>query len=369
MNGSITAANRRGPLAAMLITLLAPLMSGCVSTTDELLGVAALPPLDRAVLVSGGAFSVGNPSERGTFRLPAGSSVEAGRPQGEEPIAFSAVVDVLQRGSVFQRVAADTDPARRRRLLSQLQSGSLPQEAVDFLRQAREDGFDLLLLIEELQDGPIESQGTNGRWPVTFATWILLGVGAFIPDRTFESRSALRVSFRELQTGEEVDSILLVPGPIDLSLTERSDLIGFMMSIVVPPFWVGDDEEVVNRSVRDTSERRLLVSLARELKSDIRRRRLGEREVAAISLQDLRSGPTIVVEAEEALSVAKLVGGVDDDVGEEFVRQLMASRQLQGGRSRYEALVPPSLRGRFQLRVGTLRGGVSSSTFRLEERR
>ena len=225
------------------------------------------------------------------------------------------------------------------------------------------------MLVEELQDGPIESQGTNGRWPVTFATWILLGVGAFIPDRTFESRSALRVSFRELQTGEEVDSILLVPGPIDLSLTERSDLLGFLASIVVPPFWVGDDEQVVSRSVRDTSERRLLVSLARELKSDVRRRRLREREVATITLQDRSGRPTVVVEAAEALSVAKLIGrGLTDEAGEEFVRQLLSSRLLQGDRSRYEATVPPTLRGRFQLRVGTLRGGVSSSTFRLEER-
>ena len=366
MNCSVFVATRRVPL---VVALFAILSSACVSTTDDLLGVAALPPLDRAVLVSGGAFSTDSPSDRGTFRRPARASGEGALSTGDEPIAFPAIVDVLQRGSVFQRVAADDDPARRRRILSQLQAGALQQEAVDFLRQAREDGFDLLLLVEELQDGPIESQGTNGRWPVTFATWILLGVGAFIPDRTFESRSALRVSFRELQTGEEVDSILLVPGPIDLSLTERSDLLGFLASIVVPPFWVGDDEQVVSRSVRDTSERRLLVSLARELKSDVRRRRLREREVATISLQDRSGGPTIVVEAEEALSVAKLVGrGLPDEVGEEFVRQLLSSRVLQGERSRYEAPLPPTMRGRFQLRVGTLRGGVSSSTFRLEER-
>ena len=61
-------------------------------------------------------------------------------------------------------------------------------------------------------------------------------------------------------------------------------------------------------------------------------------------------------------------GGLPDEVGEEFVRQLLSSRVLQGERSRYEAPLPPTMRGLFQLRVGTLRGGVSSSTFRLEER-
>ena len=38
------------------LLLLCVLLAGCMSTTDELRGLAERPPLDRAVLVSGGAF-------------------------------------------------------------------------------------------------------------------------------------------------------------------------------------------------------------------------------------------------------------------------------------------------------------------------
>ena len=68
MSCSVFVATRRGPLAVALFAILS---SACVSTTDDLLGVAALPPLDRAVLVSGGAFSTDSPSNRARL-LPTG---------------------------------------------------------------------------------------------------------------------------------------------------------------------------------------------------------------------------------------------------------------------------------------------------------
>lgn len=357
----------RWPLYALMLTSL---LCSCVSTTDELLGLAERPPLDRAVLVTGGAFFTDDVVGDGTFRAASDLQGQESSPRHEEAISFASVVDVLERGAVFQRIVADDDSSRRRRLLGQLDAPSMDEGVIDFLRKARNDGFDLLLIVEDLQDGPIESQGVNGRWPVTFATWIMLGVGAFIPDHTFESRSALRVSLRELQTGTEVDSLLLVPGPIDLALTERTDLLGLAMSIIVPPFWVADDRLSVNRSVRETSQRRLLLSLVRELKSDVRRRRLGEREAATLSFERGRDGSRIVVESAEAVSVARLVSrGLDDDVAQDFVQRLLSSRSIQDGRMRYEATLPESLRGRFQVRVGTLRGGVASSTFRMDEAR
>ncbi|MEC9046489.1 MAG: hypothetical protein VYA51_00635 [Planctomycetota bacterium] len=339
------------------------LACGCVSPTNELRGLAERPPLDRAVLVSGGAFFAEGAEERGTFGRP---RVEGTSPSGEA-IPFGSIVDVLERGAVFQRVVADDDPAHRRLLLEQLDQGATSAEVREFFQGARDDGFDLLLVIEELQDGPIERQGINGRWPVTFATWILLGVGAFIPDHTFESRSAVRISLRELQTGREVDSLLLLPGPIDLALTERTDVLGLVMSVVVPPFWVGDDDDAVVRSIREISQRRLLVSLVRELKSDVRRRRLGEREAAALTFERGPDGITLVVESREAISVARLVAaGLDEEVARSFASRLLASRSIEAGRLRYAATLPPELRGRFQVRVGTLRGGITSSTFRVE---
>ena len=344
-------------------------LAGCMSTTDELRGLAERPPLDRAVLVSGGAFFAPGSADLGTFRRPAADGVAAAEPRSDEAIPFASIVDTLARGQVFQRIVADDDPQRRRALRAQLDGRADDPAVAAFLQQARADGFDLLLLVEELQDGPIENQGTNGRWPVTFATWILLGVGAFIPDRTFESTAVLRVSFRELQTGREVDSLLLVPGPIDLALTERTDVLGLLLSIVVPPFWVGDDDDAVVGSIRDTTRRRLLVSLVRELKSEVRRRRLGEREAATIRYEAGAQGPAVVIESRESLSVVRLVAEQfeDDAARAAFARRLLASRTLDGGVFRYAAPLPRDLRrGRFQVRVGTLRGGVASSTFRAE---
>lgn len=352
---------RLSALRSALLLVVATATAGCATTTGELLGLAGRPPLDRAVLVSGGAFYASGGSARGTF----GGS-DGGAPDGAEAIAFEDIVAALDRGGVFQRLVADRDDERRSSLRASLDNGEGP-EVREFLRRAREDGFDLLLLVEELQDGPIESQGTNGRWPVTFATWILLGVGAFIPDRTFESTAALRLSFRELQSGREVDSVLLVPGPVDLALTERTDLLGLLTSVVVPPFWVRDDDAAVVGSIQDTTQRRLLLSLVRELKSEVRRRRLSEREVATLTLEAGGVAPRVVVESQETVSVARLVQeGLQDEVAQEFVERLLSSRTLQGGRLRYEAALPREVVGRFQVRVGTLGGEVASSTFRAE---
>ena len=341
------------------------LLAGCAGT-DDLRGIAAKPPLDRAVLVSGGAFFAPLVGSEGTFLLAeAGQSVTV--PDAtREAISFAAIVDVLDRGRVFQRVVADTDDVRRRELSRQLQRRDNATGVSEFLRQAREDGFDLLVLVEELRDGPIESQGINNRWPVTFATWILLGVGALIPDRTFESRATLKVSLRELQTGRELGNLVLGPGPVELALTERSDLLGLLMSVIVPPFWVGDDPEAVADSVRTTTERRLLLSLARDLKSEVFRRRLDDAGAADIQLLQSAEGLRVVVESRESLSVVRLegIGYQDAELAERFGLALVQSRTIQGARFHYEALLPKATaRGPFQIKVGTLRGGIASATF------
>lgn len=348
----------------MLWLWLALAFAGCASAPADLSAIAAEPPLDLSLLVSGGAFLSSSSSADGTFAVRDVAAVDSDDVASREAIPFAAIVAALQRARVSHRLVADEDPQRRARLRLALAEGGRDGDAEveAFLQDARDQGFDMLLLVEELEDGPIEQQGTNGRWPVTFATWILLGVGALIPDRTFESRATLRVSLRELQTGRTLHDMLLVPGPVELSLTERTDVVGLLLSVVVPPFWVGDDRDVVIDSLRETTERRLLLSLARDLKSAIVRRRLADNAPATFRVEAAGGGGELLVDAAESLTAVRLVGaGVDDDAA--FAERLLASRRVDGVRFRYRARLPDGLRGRFQVRVGTLRGGVASSTF------
>ena len=348
------------------------LLLGSCASTDDLQGVAQRPPINRAVLVSGGAFLKPAVGAGSTFTRSTDGAVADSSDGSLEAIPFEAIVDVLERGRVFQRVVADSDAGRRRELRRHLDDRDEAAGVSAFLRQAREDGFDLLVLIEELRDGPVETQGTNNRWPVTLATWVLLGVGVFIPDRTFESRATLRVSLRELETGLEIGDLVLDSGPIELALAERTDLLGLLYSIILPPFWVGDDSATVKASVRATTKQRLLLSLARDLKSQVFRRRLDDLAAADIQLVESPDGLRVVVQSRESLSVVRLEGAgyQDQFVIEAFGVDLVNSRALQGTRFQYSALLPPaSVAGVFQIRVGTLRGGVASATFSRESAR
>lgn len=358
-------------MKATLWLLCALLLAACAGT-DDLRAIAAKPPLDRAVLISGGAFFSPLPGSQGTFLANAAGEAPPLPDPSSEAIPFAKIVDVLTRGSVFQRIVADTDPGRRGGLRAQLAKRDADASLAEFLAQARADGFDLLVLVEELRDGPIENQGTNSRWPVTFATWILLGVGAFIPDRTFESRATLKVSLRELQTGAQLLSLPIGPGPVELALTERTDLLGLIMSVIVPPFWVGDDHESVVASVRATTERRMLLRLARDLKSEVFRRSLDDTGPASIQLLDSPDGPRVVIDTRESLSAVRLAGpGYGDaSVVATFSKDLVASRTIQGVRFRYDAPLPKATTGgAFQIKISTLRGGVASATFTLESAR
>jgi hypothetical protein len=347
------------------LSLLSWVLTACVSPAEELRGLAAQDPLDCAVLVTGGAFLV-SPVADGTFSVSAALATTTSPVTAREVLPIESVVEALERGRVFQRIALDPDRGNRERTGAMLRNNAKDAQLAAFLEQARTDGFDYVLVAEELQDGPIDVLGTNGRWPVTFATWILLGVGALIPDRTFESRATLRVTLRELQMGNVLHDSLLAAGPIDLALTERTDFWGLLSSILVPPFWVGDDRATVGESVRATTQRRLLLQLARDLKSEAVRQRLRIRQPAAITLVADPAGYLVTVDSMEALTVAMLRGErpVPQDVVTAFVGELLASVQVEGGRRRHVAKLPATLRGnRLQVSVGTLRGGVASATF------
>lgn len=343
---------------------LALVAAGCQTQADELGGLAELPPLDCAVLVTGGAFLVPDPTSMGTFA----NEARASTPDDAiaEAIPIDAVVDVLQKGSVFQRVEVDGDPSRRRLLRERLGDGAAEPDVLRMLEQARDAGFDYVLVVEDLQDGPIDRQGTNGRWPLTFATWVLLGVGALIPDRTFESRATLRVTVRDLQNGRVLHDPLLVGGPIELALVERTDITGLVESVLVPPFWVGDDPRRVGAAVRDVTRRRLLLSLARDLKSEPVRQRLRDRGAARLVLVDDAGAPRVAVDATESLAVVRLRGepGLPDAAVADFASEMLGSRTWDGERFHYEARLPAAAAGRrVQVLVATIRGSVASATF------
>lgn len=352
---------------ALLLCSLAWLAAACQTAADDLRGLADAPPLDYAVLVTGGAFRGEAGAGAGTFAVadrPDAASSAAAR----EPIALGEFADLLRRGEVFRRVGEEADDVDRSARRDDLRAGANDPRCRAFLDAARAAGYDLVLCVEELSDGPIEAQGINDRWPVTFATWVLLGIGVFIPDHTFESRATLRVTVRDLQSGEILHDPLLLGGPIDLSLVERSDLLGVVTSLLVPPFWVGDDPASVGEAVRDVLRRRLLLSLVRDLKSESVRQRLRERSIAAFARGSVGGATTLQVDSREPLSGARLRVTEGDELAEaiveRFAQALLASQRRDGARFRYEAPLPVELRGRgVQALVATLRGGVASATF------
>lgn len=332
--------------------------ASCQSPSSELTGLADRPPLDYSVLVTGGAFLQAMPQATGaTFGAPTGVGAN-------EAVAIGEILSTLERGVVFRRIAVDDDE-HRRVVLDQFRARQAAPELQAFLERARDQGYDLLLVVEQIQDSPIEKQGINGRWPVTLLTWLLLGIGVFIPDHTFESSATLRVTVRDLQTGAALVDSLSSAGPVDLSLVERSDVWGVLMSIVVPPFWVGDEDARTAAAVRRFSERRLLLSLARELKSEPTRQRLRERLAAAITALP---GKVLAVESGESLAAVRLRrldGGapIPDAAVADFERRLVASRQPAERGFRYEAPLPAEVGdGLLQVLVVTLRGSVASAT-------
>jgi hypothetical protein len=349
-------ARRRARRSLLLAQLLAPLLvlPACQSAGAELSGLAAQPPLDYAVLVTGGAFLTGGDPGSDTFVV--------GRREGE-PVTLAELLEVLRLGAVFQRIGVDRDDAHRHAIVPQLTRGAGGEpELLDFLQRARDDGYDLLLVVEQLQNGGIDEQGINGRWPITLATWFMLGVGMFIPDHTYESRAQLLVTVRDLQTGRVVLDPRLTAGPVDLSLVERGSFLGIVLSIIVPPFWVHDDRDSVRAGVGTTTVRRLLLQLARELKSTPTRQILRERTGAGISIAERR----LRVDAAESLTTVRLrpaAGPLPAAAAQRFEQDLLASLKVHDGRFTYEAPLPPELAaGALQVLVGTLTGGVASAT-------
>jgi hypothetical protein len=348
------------------------LLAGCSSTAlSDLPDLAGRPPFPYSVFVTGGAFvrstvDAQAPPLARTYRGDAAA----------EAFPLALVADVLERGRVYVRTQLDERPsAVRARTASFGEAGA--GEAADaggreFLDAVRDAGHDFLLVVEELRDGPVEQQGINGQWPVTAATWLMVGLGMLIPDHTYESRAALRVSLREVQTGRTVYEQVLSGGPVDLALLDRTGVLGLVTSIVVPPFWVADDPAKVEAHVREISTRRLLESLARQMKSVDARERVRVSVPVGIEVVPVRGGVRVRVDSSEALSFVRLRrdgDGVPAAAASAFEAELLASARAHDAWLRAEADLPLAGHGRLlQVLVQTVAGRVASVTVELEGR-
>lgn len=354
--------------AASLLLVLAS--AGCRATSlSELDRLSEAPPASYSVFVSGGAFLEVDPRQAAPARLMRTWPELA---EGVEAFPLTAMLDALRTGRAFVAVEGDANPVEVRQAFAKL-AMTVPSYAEDVqtvLATARSHGHDLVLVVERLRDGSIEQRGINDQWPITAIAWLAIGLGILIPDHTYESRASLRVTLREVHTGELLYQAPLSGGPVDLSLWERGSFLGILTSIVVPPFLVGDNDDTVVQTVRDLTTRRLLVSLVRQLKSPEFRERIGERVPATILVDRRGNRAEIQVDARESLGVVRLrVDGanLDQVAAKDFEARLLASEAQGNGRWRYAAdLAIGRASRRLQVIVQTVAGRVASVTVPLE---
>jgi hypothetical protein len=239
------------------------------------------------------------------------------------------------------------------------------------LMQARAAGHDYVLVLERLDDGPVEALGVNGQWPITLTTWLLVGLGALIPDHGYESRASLRASLRDVHGGDAVQELVIGASTVDLSLLERAGVWGWIQSILVPPFWVADDDQRVVQNVRAVVEQKLMVCLAQRLKSVDVADRLARSQPAAVNVERIPGGLELDVAARESISFLRL--RVDDRVPADadfdtFHRAFLASLTLDADTLRYRAVLPTAIRGaRLQVLVQTITGRVGSVSIDLRQ--
>lgn len=333
----------------------------------DLAVLADRPPLPCSVLVTGGAFI-----EAARTADESGPRSRTFVPTGAEAFSLQDLGQLLVRARVFVRTRTDPRATGERRLSAV--ASAVPDEVTaldELLRQARSDGHDYLLVLERVDDGPVEALGVNGQWPITLTTWLLVGLGALIPDHAYESRASLRASLRDVHDGDAVQELVIGASSVELSLLERTGVLGWLQSIVVPPFWVGDDDERVVRHLRSVVEQKLMLGLAQRLKSVDVADRLTRNQPAAVRVAHVPHGLQVDVEARESISFLRL--RVDDEVlgGAEFDlfhRAFLASRAPREDALHYRAVLPIEIDGyRLQVLVQTNTGRVGSLSFDLSD--
>jgi hypothetical protein len=354
---------------------------GCSGPLADASGLRRLPVLDYSVWVTGGAFvrsdaSDGRNALDRTFRTPVEGDLDAAVVDERvlEAIPLPWLERFLRRAEVFRRLEVDERDAGPRLVSSRSVSP-------DLLQQVRDAGHDLVLVVRGVEDGAVEDQGINGRWPVTLLTWVGLGLGMVIPDRTYESRASLQVSLVDPWSGQELLRETLGPGPIELALVDRGSLLGIVMSIVVPPFWVPSNGDRVAARVRDDSARRLAVGIARRLKRSLTVQLVDEGRGIRFAFES--GGPGVLrvrCRSREALSFvrARIDGDpVRSDAFDQFERDLLANQrpaEPRPGRSADTGFVAEADWAigaawekveTIQLLVQTVAGRVASTTFTL----
>jgi len=337
---------------------------GCRSSADPV----ADPPLPYSVLVTGGAFIVPGPADPDVPPL-----ARTYRPATDRTEAFeiAEVVRELRDGNVFVRIAEDPTVRFQRYDLAHQRTAVMPgQDGLQaLLRKARRDGHDLLLVLEELKDDGVIRRGINGQWPITASVWLLIGLGMVIPDHTFESQAALHMSLRDVQTGAIVYNKVLSGGVIDLSLIGRSDFLGLLISVIVPPFWVDDDDAKLEARIRELTSAQMLESMSAQLKSLDVRSAVDRASPAVLEVTQNGNSLAIHVSVVESLSLVRMRGdgtpmrGVDVDA---FEQRLMSSVRQDDDRLVYDAEFVPSWPiMTLQLLVQTVSGRVASATMPL----
>ncbi|MHC4514244.1 MAG: hypothetical protein ACYTGW_05865 [Planctomycetota bacterium] len=347
-------------------------LAACASgPPTDISALAEQSPLPYSVLVTGGAFVAAEavPGTNGdvlarTFAAVAGS---------DEGIALDELTKTLKAARVFVAQTTHTADVDLRRKLAAHESEEAMQdvELQAVLAQARREGHDFLLVVAKIQDGDVRPRGINDRWPFTIGAWFL-ALGAFIPDRTYESTARLHASLRDVHSGRIVfGPTVSEPGPVDLNMFDRCSFGGFLQSILVPPFWTSVNSEKIVNVVRDVSVRRLRIALARKMKSADARDRLANFGPARITVR--RSGPAfrISIDSSEAVSFVRMRLDLQPLAGpalRDFEAALLASVRRQGGRFHYTADLHAPLHGRrLQVLVQTVTASIASKTTNLAD--
>ncbi|MCA8971125.1 MAG: hypothetical protein KDC95_15135 [Planctomycetes bacterium] len=337
----------------LVVTLVA---TACTNTLARDAGrLAQLPPLPFRLAVVGGAFlppdeRVDNQDSGVDEALAARLSARTFGLEVSEPIPFDKVVEMLVRGRAATRVVRLPDPTDEERQRIALGDTA----ALEVARRASADAeADLMLVIEGLRDGPVQALGVTGQWPITTVAWLLAGIGLFVPDHRFESKAKLRASLVDVATGRAVSARLtVVPGTLDLSLVDRSDFVGILTSILVPPSLVGNDVEKVVRAVRDDGADRIVLGLLAKLKDP---------EL----LDALRSDVSLNVEARLGESYVDVTVRGEQEIQDVFVRTydsvgLPRTEDLNALRRFRQSLLESGERGDHEVRYRArfeLRGG------------
>ncbi|MHC5066143.1 MAG: hypothetical protein ACYTG5_19460 [Planctomycetota bacterium] len=332
--------------------------------------LAEQPALPYAVRVTGGAFLDGPERIPGS---PLSSTFAQDGVDAGEVLQLDDMVDALRSARVFSHVDADRSGIAFRNELS-TQADALDfndPEIREYLRAARVGGADYLLVIQGVQDAPVVDRGINDRWPATLALWLLVGLGAIIPDHSFETTATMEIALREVQTGQLIPGTRqeLTGGPLELSLVSRGSSWWWLKMILIPPFWISSDEEEVAKKMREDTSRRLMFSMARFLKDSSLEQALDDFEAASATCVRTDSGLRIQVSAKESLSYLRLSLDSIAQSGpefESFERALIASESLVNGAYEYGSewkMTPPT--GRLQILMQTVGGRVVSRTIEL----